>query len=107
MSTTFKILYIASPYGVLTIFVEEKMEGLVLCPANHVPLTPLSFLERAAFVYRKKIGLIHGNISYSWEELHGRCVKLASALSQLGVSSGDVVSIYILFTYFTQIKSTG
>ncbi|CAN4078622.1 unnamed protein product [Withania somnifera] len=61
------------------------MEGLIVCPANHVPLTPLSFLERAAFVYRKKVALIHGNISYSWEELHGRCMKLASALSQLGL----------------------
>ncbi|XP_004232549.1 butanoate--CoA ligase AAE1-like [Solanum lycopersicum] len=68
------------------------MEGLVVCPANHVPLTPLSFLERAAFVYRKNIALIYGNISYSWEELHGRCINLASALSQLGVSSGDVVA---------------
>ncbi|XP_060193349.1 probable CoA ligase CCL13 [Lycium barbarum] len=68
------------------------MEGLVLCPANHIPLTPLSFVERAAFVYRKKVALIHGNISYSWEELNGRWVKLASSLSQLGVSPGDVVA---------------
>ncbi|MCD7448733.1 hypothetical protein HAX54_045672 [Datura stramonium] len=60
-------------------------EGLVVCRANHVPLTPLSFLERAAFVYPKRIALIHGNISYSWQELHGRCLNLASAL-QLGVS---------------------
>ncbi|PHT56394.1 hypothetical protein CQW23_04880 [Capsicum baccatum] len=75
-------------------FVEENMEGLVrLCPTNHIPLTPLSFMERAAFVYRKNIALIHENISYSWEELHERCVKLASALSQLGgVTHGHVVA---------------
>lgn len=89
------------------------MEGLVVCPANHVPLTPLSFLERAAFVYRKNIALIYGNISYSWEELHGRCINLASALSQLGVSSGDVVSLIssfhlllhlqYIFMYYTNI----
>ncbi|CAN4083548.1 unnamed protein product [Withania somnifera] len=63
-----------------------------LCPANHVPLTPLSFLERAAFVYRKKVALVHGDISHSWEELHRRCVKLASALSQLGLSPGHLVA---------------
>ncbi|KAJ8545682.1 hypothetical protein K7X08_018265 [Anisodus acutangulus] len=69
------------------------MEGLVLCPANYIPLTPLSFLERAAFVYRKKVALIRGNTTTcSWEELHGRCLKLASALSQLGVSPGEVVA---------------
>ncbi|KAF3634881.1 hypothetical protein FXO37_26230 [Capsicum annuum] len=77
-------------------FVEENMEGLVrLCPANHIPLTPLSFMERAAFVYRKNIALIHENISYSWEELHERCVKLASALSQLGgVTHGHVFILH-------------
>ncbi|OIT27489.1 PREDICTED: probable acyl-activating enzyme 1, peroxisomal [Nicotiana attenuata] len=68
------------------------MEGLVLCSANYTPLTPLSFLERAAFVYRKRVALIHGNTSFSWEELHGRCVKLASALFKLGVSPGDIVA---------------
>ncbi|XP_009605179.1 butanoate--CoA ligase AAE1-like [Nicotiana tabacum] len=68
------------------------MEGLVLCSANYTPLTPLSFLERAAFVYRKRVALIHGNTSFSWEGLHGRCVKFASALSQLGVSPGDIVA---------------
>ncbi|MCD9644232.1 hypothetical protein HAX54_032380 [Datura stramonium] len=70
-------------------------EGLVVCRANHVPLTPLSFLERAAFVYPKRIALIHGNISYSWQELHGRCLNLASALSQLGVSPGHIVAAVV------------
>ena len=29
-------------------------------PANNVPLTPLQFLERAAYVYPNRTAMIHG-----------------------------------------------
>ncbi|CAL5324197.1 unnamed protein product [Camellia sinensis] len=66
------------------------MEGVVQCSANYVPLSPISFLERAAFVYGDQVSIVHGNTTYSWRQTHQRCIKLASALSQLGISRGGV-----------------
>ncbi|KAL3527278.1 hypothetical protein ACH5RR_011934 [Cinchona calisaya] len=68
------------------------MEGIVLCSANYVPLTPISFLVRAAFVYGQRVSIVFGNKRYSWKETHERCIKLASALSQLGITRGDIVA---------------
>ncbi|KAK2966862.1 hypothetical protein RJ640_027821 [Escallonia rubra] len=70
----------------------ESMEGLVRCSANFVPLSPISFLERSAKVYRDRTSVVYGSVKYTWAETHGRCVKLASALTQLGISPGDVVA---------------
>ncbi|CAN0919018.1 Isovalerate--CoA ligase AAE2 [Linum grandiflorum] len=70
----------------------KSMEGLLRSPANHVPLSPISFLERSAKVYRDRTSLVYGSVKYTWSETHHRCVKLASALSQLGISPGDVVA---------------
>ncbi|KAK2999327.1 hypothetical protein RJ639_023837 [Escallonia herrerae] len=68
----------------------KSMEGLVRCSANFVPLSPISFLERSAKVYRDRTSVVYGSVKYTWAETHGRCVKLASALTQLGISPGDV-----------------
>ncbi|XAR73701.1 hypothetical protein NMG60_11007764 [Bertholletia excelsa] len=68
------------------------MEGLVQCEANYAPLTPMSFLERAAFVYGNEVSLVYGNIRYSWAETRRRCLRLASALSHVGITMGDVVA---------------
>ncbi|XP_049414094.1 butanoate--CoA ligase AAE1-like [Solanum stenotomum] len=69
------------------------LEGLVTSPANYVPLTPISFLERAADVFRDRTSVVFGScVKYTWEETHSRCLKLASALVQLGISRGDVVA---------------
>ncbi|KAF8012659.1 hypothetical protein BT93_I0727 [Corymbia citriodora subsp. variegata] len=67
------------------------MEGLLQCSANYVPLTPLSFLERAAFVYGNKVSIIYGNTRYTWRQTHERCLKLASALTRMKISRGDIV----------------
>ncbi|XP_074286313.1 butanoate--CoA ligase AAE1-like [Silene latifolia] len=71
------------------------MEGLVRCSANYVPLSPISFLERAALVYRDRLSVIYGNVHYTWGQTLERCTQLASALSLLGISSGDVVAAFI------------
>lgn len=68
------------------------MEGLVHCNANSVPLSPINFLERAAKVCRDRTSLVYGSLKYNWGQTHQRCLKLASALSQLGISRGDKVS---------------
>ena len=60
--------------------------------ANHVPLTPLSFLRRAAEVHGEHPAVIHGERRYTWGETYARCVRLASALAARGVGRGDVVS---------------
>ncbi|KDP43738.1 hypothetical protein JCGZ_22365 [Jatropha curcas] len=69
------------------------MEGLVQCSANYLPLTPVSFLERAATVYGDKTSIIYGTVRFSWAETYERCLKVASALVQLEISHGDVVAI--------------
>ncbi|KAI3792540.1 hypothetical protein L2E82_06422 [Cichorium intybus] len=71
----------------------RSLEGVVRCSANYVPLSPISFLERAAEVYSDRTSVVYGCIKYTWEETHRRCVKLASALNHLGISRGDVVAV--------------
>ncbi|XP_057542957.1 probable CoA ligase CCL13 [Amaranthus tricolor] len=67
------------------------MEGLMQCGANYVPLSPISFLERAARVYGDQISVIYGGLAYTWKQTHQRCMQLASALSSLGICYGDCV----------------
>ena len=61
--------------------------------ANHVPLSPLSFLPRTAAVYPDGAAVVHGDRSYNWAEAYRRCRRLASALASLGVGKGDVVAV--------------
>ena len=69
------------------------MEGAIQCSANFVPLTPIGFLERAAIVYGDEVSMVYGTEKTTWGETHERCIKLASALVQLGISRGDIVSL--------------
>ncbi len=66
--------------------------GLDKCEANYVPLTPLSHLKRAALVYPDFEAIVYGNIRHSYREYADRITRFASALINLGVKSGDVVS---------------
>ena len=66
--------------------------GLERNPANFTALTPISFLERAADVYRDRVSVIHGGRSCTWRETLGRCRQLASALISHGVGRGDTVA---------------
>src|SRR5215831_15459524 len=61
--------------------------------ANYLPLTPVSFLERSAFVYPDKIAVRHGGLAYSYREFAARCRRLASALARRGVRRGDTVAV--------------
>ena len=53
--------------------------------ANYTPLSPLSFLVRAAMVYPDRTAVIHGGQAWSYRELRERCQRLASALARWGV----------------------
>ncbi|MBT6278243.1 MAG: AMP-binding protein, partial [Chromatiales bacterium] len=61
--------------------------------ANYAPLTPLSFIERAAAVYPDQCSIIYGDLRYTWQETYQRCRRLASALQARGVERGDTVAI--------------
>ena len=66
--------------------------------ANHAPLTPLSFIERAAYVYPKRTSVIHGARRYNWQETYARCRRLASALVKRGIGVGDSVAVMLANT---------
>ena len=61
-------------------------------PANYVPLSPLTFIERAASVYPERIATVHGDQRRTWAETYRRCRQLASALTRRGVGLGDTVA---------------
>jgi fatty-acyl-CoA synthase len=61
--------------------------------ANHVPLSPLSFLRRTASVYPDRTAVIHGAIRRTWRETYERCRRLASALNRRGIGLGHTVSV--------------
>src|SRR3954471_20398719 len=67
-------------------------------PANFQPLTPLTFLERAAAVYPKHTAIIHGPLRRSYAEFYARTRRLASALSRRGIKRGDTVSAMLANT---------
>jgi len=62
-------------------------------PANHVALTPVSFLERSALIWPDKIAVRHGRLAYTYREFEGRCRRLASALRRVGVRRGETVAV--------------
>lgn len=62
-------------------------------PANHVPLSPLSFIERAASVYPHRLAVVHNAARYTWADTFARCRRLASALERRGIGKGDTVAI--------------
>ena len=67
-------------------------------PANFQPLTPLTFLERAASVFPEHIAIIHGSLRRNYADFYARSRQLASALSQQGIGSGDTVSVLLANT---------
>ncbi|MGB1311464.1 MAG: acyl-CoA synthetase [Leucothrix sp.] len=64
-------------------------------PANYQPLSPLTFLERAASVFPDHPAIIHGNLTRNYREFYQRSRQLASALSQHGLGRGDTVSVIL------------
>ncbi|HTG98466.1 MAG TPA: acyl-CoA synthetase [Burkholderiales bacterium] len=70
-------------------------QDLARNPANYAPLTPLSFIERAAYVYPNQVSVIHGARRYTWKETYARCRRLASALAKRGLGVGDTVAVML------------
>jgi len=54
--------------------------------ANYSPLSPLTFIERAASVYPERVAQIYADI---------RCRRFASALQQRGIEADDTVALML------------
>ena len=67
-------------------------------PANFQPLTPLTYLARAAATFPDHTAVIHGGLRRSYRELYARSRRLASALRQAGVGRLDTVSVMLTNT---------
>ncbi len=76
------MLTTASPYG----------SGLDKTSANHVPLTPTTFLQRAAAIWPERLAVVHGPTRRTWAETDARCRRLASALRARGIEPGQTVA---------------
>ncbi len=59
--------------------------------ANYEPLSPITFLYRAAQTFPERTSIIYGKKRYNWKQTLDRCIKLASALASKGLAKGDVV----------------
>ena len=67
-------------------------KGLERNDANYTPLTPVSFLAKAAYVYPERTAIIYGDLRRTWREAYERARRLASSLSRRGVKRGDTVA---------------
>ncbi|WPD44467.1 acyl-CoA synthetase [Pseudomonas aeruginosa] len=70
-------------------------QGLPRAPVNHIALSPMSFIERTAYVYPDRTAVIHGNLRRTWKETYQRCRRLASALAARGIGRGDTVAVML------------
>ena len=70
-------------------------QDLPQTPANHAPISPLSFIERTAEVYPKRLAIVHGDLRQDWATTYRRCRQLASALTQAGIGKNDTVAVML------------
>ncbi|MEA2888503.1 MAG: 3-(methylthio)propionyl---CoA ligase [Bradyrhizobium sp.] len=66
--------------------------GLDKTPANFVPLSPLSFLERSAAVYPNLTSAVYEGRVFTWGQTYERCRRFASFLVKRGIGPGDTVA---------------
>ncbi|HSO06442.1 MAG TPA: AMP-binding protein, partial [Pelomicrobium sp.] len=69
--------------------------GLDKNAANYAPLTPLSLIAWAAYVYPDRLSVIHGEHRFTWKETYARCRRLGSALRRHGIGKGDTVAVML------------
>lgn len=69
------------------------MDKLSKCSANYAPLSPVTYLERAANVYADRLSVIYEGTHFTWKQTHERCRRLASSLLSLNIVKNDVVSV--------------
>jgi fatty-acyl-CoA synthase len=70
-------------------------QDLPQTPANHAPMSPLSFIERTAEVYPNRLAIVHGDLRQDWVSTYRRSRQLASALAQAGIGKNDTVAVIL------------
>ncbi len=70
-------------------------QDLPQTPANHAPMSPLSFIERTAEVYPTRLAIVYGDLRQDWATTYRRSRQLASALSQAGIGKNDTVAVML------------
>jgi len=75
--------------------VNQYSKDLDKNPANFSPLSPLTFIERAASVYPLRTAIVYGSTRRNWSETYSRCRRLASALNKRGIRTGDTVAVML------------
>ncbi len=70
-------------------------QDLPQTPANFAPMSPLSFLERTAEVYPRRLAVVHGALRQDWATTYRRCRQLASALNRAGIGKNDTVAVML------------
>jgi len=77
-------------------------QGLDRNQANHAPLSPLGFIERAGTVYPNLPAIVHGfgatTIRRNWQQTYARCRQLADVLVRRGLGRGDTVAALLANT---------
>jgi fatty-acyl-CoA synthase len=63
--------------------------------ANYTPLSPLTFIERAAAVYPARAAIVYRELEQSWAETYRRCRRFASALRRHGIGPDDTVALML------------
>ena len=63
--------------------------------ANYTPLSPLTFIERAAAVYPDRCAIVYRDYRQSWRQTYTRCRQLASALCRHGIGVDDTVALML------------
>ena len=79
----------------------------------NVPLNPMEFRQRAVSLFGQKVGIVDGDLRFTYQQYDRRVNRLANALSNLGIGNGAVVSFLtynshqLLESYFAvpQIRS--
>ena len=68
-------------------------QGLDKNSSNFIPLSPITFLERAKDVYPDYEALVYGGRRYTWKQVYERSIQFASSLEKKGIGLGDTVSV--------------
>lgn len=66
-------------------------DDLPKCEANYAPLTPITFIQRAAAVFPDRLSVIYGHQRFTWAQTLERSLRIASALASHGITRGDTV----------------